>query len=467
MGDEKPPKPTESSASTLVRPRQVTTGVMLATVGSVVLVLSLYDTLGRLRSSDTRSEIDDLLSGGTGSTLGLDTNQVLEMLRVLSLASGAMAAAALVCAIFVFQRHRGARVGLTVSSALLVVTVPVAGVMPLLLLAAVFMVWTRPARDWFDGRQPAPVKASATSSTSSGGSTTAWSEQGPGPSPYPFGQTPGQTPGQAPGQAPSQQPPAAPSYPQGPYGQQPQQQPPPQQQAPSYAQHYPQYAQQYGQQYGSSYGQPTRSPDKRPGTVTAAAVITWISAGGVLLLMLLVALVLSTSSERFFDEFDKAAQDSELTLTHSDILAVGWGAVVISVIWCVSAIVLAFFAARRSQGARIALVISSVMVSLLSLLLILSIFSAVTLILGVVVTILLFTGGANPWYSRKPATSGYAQQGYGQGYGQQGYSDEYARWYAQYGQQYYEQQGQQPVQQPEQPAQPTYPPQEEDHKGPW
>src|SRR4029078_2202277 len=78
MSDEK---------TSLVRPRQVTTGALLAAVGSVVLVLSLFDTLGRLRSADTRPEIDDILSGGAGATLGLDTGQVVDILRVLSLVS--------------------------------------------------------------------------------------------------------------------------------------------------------------------------------------------------------------------------------------------------------------------------------------------------------------------------------------------------------------------------------------------
>src|SRR6476620_2417728 len=201
MSDEK---------TSLVRPRQVTTGALLAAVGSVVLVLSLFDTLGRLRSADTRSEIDDILSGGAGATLGLDTGQVVDILRVLSLVSGAMAAAALVCAVFVFQRHRGARLGLTVVTALLVLTVPVAGIMPLLLVVAVVLVWSRPARDWFDGRQPAPAPAAGAregvreaprSPVHDAGRVL--SEQGPPPSPYPFGQRP----------EPDQQPPASSPYP--------------------------------------------------------------------------------------------------------------------------------------------------------------------------------------------------------------------------------------------------------------
>jgi hypothetical protein len=149
--------------------------------------------------------------------------------------------------------------------------------------------------------------------------------------------------------------------------------------------------------------------------------------------------------------------------------------------------VLAFFVVRRSRPARIALVGSSVMVVLLSLLMILSGFSVVTLILGVVVTVLLFTGGAGEWFSRTPSTGGY-QDPYA------GYGGSYADPYQQQGPHYGEHQGQQPSQPyaqqqpqgygqqgqepPQAPAdqggeggqgeqRPTYPPQDEEHKGPW
>jgi hypothetical protein len=535
MSDDKP---------SLVRPRQVTTGALMAAVGSVVLVLSLFDTLSRLRSADTRSEIDDVLSGGAGATLGLDTEQVVQILRVLSLASGAMAAAALVCSIFVFQRHRGARIGLTVASGLLVLTVPVAGVMPLLIAVSVLLVWSRPARDWFDGRQPAPATAGAGDRARDVALTgnrevprdpardhgRVLTEEGPGPSPYPFGQRPEpgqQQPGQPSGQSsgqPSGEQSGQPSYPQtpgqDPYGQQgqypqsgqpqygqPQYDPQygqPQYGQPQYGQQgqYPPYGQQYDQQYGQQYGQPPYDPyaqyqqyypqptppardaDKRPGTVTAAAIVTWIGAGGVLAVMLLLALVLGTASDRFFDEFDRAARDADLTVTHSDLLAIGWGAVVVGTIWCIAAIMLAFFAMRRSQPARIALVVSAVMVVLISLLMILSGFTVITLVLGVVVAVLLFTGGANEWYARKPATSsstggypGYpGYPGYGDTwsdpYGQQQAGQQYGQQYGepQAGQQYGQQQPQpqqpQSPQESEQPR-PTYPPPDEDHKGPW
>src|SRR3712207_5704352 len=96
------------------RPRQVTTAAVMAVGGSLVLVLSLFDTLGRLRKPEMRQAVDDFLAQPPGSSLGVDTPQVIDLMRALAFVSGALAAMALVFAVFVLQRHRGARIGFTV-----------------------------------------------------------------------------------------------------------------------------------------------------------------------------------------------------------------------------------------------------------------------------------------------------------------------------------------------------------------
>src|SRR5687768_1989582 len=127
------------------------------------------------------------------------------------------------------------------------------------------------------------------SSGDSGGSP-----YGPPPSQNPYGQPPSGPPANPYGEQPGQQSPYGdrPPQQQNPYGQ-PAQPPPYGQQQPAYGQP-PAYGQQpaYGQP-GSPYGGPTS--DKRPGSVTGAAVITLIFSGLSLLLyaFVLIALVVA------------------------------------------------------------------------------------------------------------------------------------------------------------------------------
>ena len=358
------------------RPRQVTTAVVIAVVGCLVLVIGLFDTLGNLRTPSMRESVDDFLGKAPGSSLGLDTPQVIDLMRALAFVSGALAAMGLVFAVFALQRHRGARIGYTVVAALLVLTMPVAGLMPFFLAAAAFLLWSGPARDWFAGRQPAPAAAAA-----------------PAPAPEPAWSYSDPTPPD-PAQPPAEQPPAYPA----PYGQ----------------------ATPYGQPV---YGQPPAypqqpqgsgpDPDKRPVAVTLAAVLTWIGAGATTLLMLGFIAILAAGGAAFVDEFDRAARESDVTLGSDEILAVGWVIAVTFLVWSLIAVVLAIFAFRRSNGARWTLVVSAVMSALFSLVAIMSILSIVTLVLSVATVIMLFAGGANRWYSQRSAPT-YPQPPYPQ-----------------------------------------------------
>jgi hypothetical protein len=168
-------------------------------------------------------------------------------------------------------------------------------------------------------------------------------------------------------------------------------------------------------------GRPARDPERRPATVTIAAVLTWIGAGGTAASMLLLAAVLATGGDAFVEQFDEAAQGSNLTLSSDEVLAVGWAITGLFLIWSLASAVLAAFAFRRSNVARILLVVSAVMTALLSLVMVLSGISLVTLVLSVATTVLLFTGGANEWYARRDQGHAGYPQGYGGYPGPQGY----------------------------------------------
>lgn len=203
---------------------------------------------------------------------------------------------------------------------------------------------------------------------------------GPPPQDNPYGQQPPANPyGQPPASPYGQQPPAA-----DPYGQQPPASP-------------------YGQQYAPAYGgPPARDPDKRPGTVTAAGITTIVLAGLSFLLYAVVAVATLVVRDDMIDAIEDELTPSQRDSFSGDDLATFITVIVlVFAVWCLIAVVLGIFAMRRSNVARVLLVISSVMTALISLLGITSGVSAVTLIGGVAVVVLLFTGGANDWFARR------------------------------------------------------------------
>jgi hypothetical protein len=206
----------------------------------------------------------------------------------------------------------------------------------------------------------------------------------PGPPAY------GQVPGPPPGQSPYGVPPAGDlPYGQVPYGQTPY--------------HHNPYGQPTIGMPG--YGAPLRDPDARPGTVLAAAIITFISAGLVLLVLGGLTMVLVATREEFVDGFRDGAGVA-VTGEPNGWYAGLFIAMALLLLWCAVAIVLAVFTLRRSNGARIALVVSASLTALLSLLAIASAVSVVTLAASIAVIVCLFTGGAGAWFRRDPAPPG-------------------------------------------------------------
>lgn len=154
------------------------------------------------------------------------------------------------------------------------------------------------------------------------------------------------------------------------------------------------------------YGQP-EAPAKRPGTVTAAAVITILLSALVLVGSVIVAVALIAVRDDVTAEIEKAiAEEPSLESVSAASITNGALAVVLVVlVWSLIAIVLAVLAMRRQNWARITLVISAVLSLALSLLgTIAAVFPAVWLIGAIAVIVLLFTGGANQWYAGRSST---------------------------------------------------------------
>ena len=71
------------------------------------------------------------------------------------------------------------------------------------------------------------------------------------------------------------------------------------------------------------------------------------------------------------------------------------------IVWCLAAVLLAVLVLHRSNVARIMLVVSSAVTALLSLVAIASGVSLVSLAAAVAVIVCLFTGGAGDWFRRE------------------------------------------------------------------
>lgn len=194
-----------------------------------------------------------------------------------------------------------------------------------------------------------------------------------------------------------QQPPAYPSQ-QPPYGHSGHAEgaPPPPYGQPPYGQ--PGYGQQgYGQPGpGQGYG----DSDKRPATVTAAGVITLITAGLSLLLFVMALLAFLVARDAMLEQLEATSGLPE-GINPSDIIAVMVVVMVVLALWCLIAMVLAVFAMRRSNGARIGLVVSAALSALVSLLGITSGVSLVSLLASIAVIVCLFVGGASDWFARR------------------------------------------------------------------
>ena len=130
------------------------------------------------------------------------------------------------------------------------------------------------------------------------------------------------------------------------------------------------------------YGRPLTSTDVRPGTVTAAGWITLVVSGLSALLYGFLTLAMIVDKDDVLREIDEALAEQGSTGDFDSESAFGVvvGVLVVVVVWCLIACVLAVFVLRRSNAARITLVVSAVVAGLLSLLGIKSAVSAIPLL---------------------------------------------------------------------------------------
>lgn len=205
----------------------------------------------------------------------------------------------------------------------------------------------------------------------------------PPPPENPYGQpTPPQNPYGQPTQP--QNPYGQPAAAQNPYGQPPSQDP---------------YGQP-GQPTGYHYP-PPRDSDARPTTVTVAGWTTIVLSGLSALLYAFVALMFFVARDPIVREIQRQPEFQELDVDVDSIVGALVAVMLVLTVWALVSVVLGVFVLRRSNVARILLVISSAVVALGALLSIMSGASAVWLVAALVVIVLLFTGGAGDWFARR------------------------------------------------------------------
>jgi hypothetical protein len=152
--------------------------------------------------------------------------------------------------------------------------------------------------------------------------------------------------------------------------------------------------------------------------VTAAAWITIVFSAITAVLFGFTALALLVARDQVITEMERVPEFQDANIDAESAVGVIVAVVLGLVVWAIIAIVLAVFVLRRSNVARILLVISSAVVALFSLLGVTSGVSVVTLIASVAVIVLLFVGGAGDWFKGTSGYEGMPAQ-YGQQYGQQ------------------------------------------------
>lgn len=297
------------------RPGQATFAGWLIIGGSIILLFSAWQRISGLNSLEMQEQLRTALAEPPLSGTGMTVSDLTTLVRVASLAAGGAATAAAILGFHALQRSAGARLGLTLlAPVVLVGGFATGGFFAPLVVAGVVMLWLTPTRDWFAGRpwvnQVVPRAADPKR-------------------PDPFAHERGDRPPVPTDDQPP--PPRASTVP-------------------------------FGQRAASSYRGPEQSVrGPRPAAVTWACGLVWVMSGLVASLMMLTALVLVVASEEFFDELER--QQPGLNLEGLSDTEVTIGIVVVAgfaTLWCITASVLAIFAFRGHNWARIAVLVSSI-----------------------------------------------------------------------------------------------------------
>ncbi len=138
-------------STTPVRPPQVTVAVGIAMVGSVFVVLAVWDRIAGLHSLDTRDSLRSVLDDPLMRSNGVTLSQLIVTVKVVSMVAAACAAAIAVLGVQTLRRSRTARLGMTVLAVpMFLGGLAADGIFSSGVAAAVATLWFGPARLWFE-----------------------------------------------------------------------------------------------------------------------------------------------------------------------------------------------------------------------------------------------------------------------------------------------------------------------------
>jgi len=325
------------SETKLIRPGQVTLAGWMVMIGSAIVVLTCFDQVSGFQTVDRREAIAKFLSEPPGDGLGLDVDGAIVVLRTLAMVTAGLATACLILGWHVLRRHRPSRVALTIVCVPLFFTGIVAGgFFSSVVAASALMLWSRPARDWFDG-----VSAASTGrevrhpSGAVGPGTTIHSriESGTTTPAAPYTETPSQPPAEPdadPSADPAQAPPLGAPY--------------------------------------AGLAPPLPVVRHRPDAVLWACVLTWAFSGVTALCLIASVALVPLNREEFLAQAHR--QNAELAksgVSDGALLAMAVIALVGMVLWAIAAMVLAWLVWVGYDWARIALVCSAATAGILAL----------------------------------------------------------------------------------------------------
>lgn len=351
------------------RPGQATFAGWLIIGGSIILVMTAWQRISSLHTLEFREELQQVLSEPPLAGTGLGFETLKTTIRVLSMVAAGAATASAILGFQALRRSTSARLALSLLAPLILIGgLATAGFFAPLVVAGVIMLWARPTRDWFAGRPWVPAAAGAAARR-----------------PDPFAQAPRQEPPQP-----------APGGPEGSSGSaEPRPEPGP-------------YEQRFGEPSADQHGVETAPgrtavPARRPGAVTIACVVVWISAFVVSAVMLMFAAVMAFARDEFFAEIERQGSGFDMQdLSRAELATGTYIATAVVVAWCLTASVLAVLVFRRVAWARIALVVSATVAAVLCLAATL-VNPLLVLLLGAAsVTVwLLLRGDVAAWFKRE------------------------------------------------------------------
>ena len=338
-------------SATHPRPTQVTAAAWMIMVGSVFVVLTVWDRLAGLHSIDSQEALQGVLDNPGIKGSGLEISDLMSVVRVVSMIGAGCAAAMVVLGYQTLHRSRGARVALSALAVPLFICGLVSGgFVAAIVVAAVATLWLRPARLWFDGL-PADSGASAHPTMAPRLPAPPTEERPPD----------------------QEQPPAPPQATQPP----PQQTPWPPAQLPPSQQQWgppPVWAPPPTSAYDAWPGQPAQTGQitraaRRPGALLGACLVTWAVTGLTLLTLLGSIVVLATDASYVLDSMhEQNPALSDQGLTDHAILVTAFVMCGLFVLWAVAALVVSGFCFSGRRWAWYALLISAAVLAAFSVL---------------------------------------------------------------------------------------------------